>query len=157
MGASFGYAGVDSPDMSWLPLSRFESRAAGVLQCMGEGEANGGGNGTNGMAVGPMGVGSYRGQCGIVPNKHTKQLHSKNSAQFYVVRPIHAAPAIPAYQKRPFACIWPPNGQTAKNRAKPSPPSRSPLNLSPEKKFPRPNGFSRRTRLSHEILPGVSS
>jgi hypothetical protein len=28
-----------------------------------------------------------------------------------------------------------------------------PLNLSPEKKFPRPNGFSRRTRLSHEILP----
>ena len=30
MGASFGYAGVDSLDMSWLPLSRFESRAAGV-------------------------------------------------------------------------------------------------------------------------------
>ena len=28
-------------------------------------------------------------------------------------------------------CIWPPNGQTAENRAKPSPPSRSPLNLSP--------------------------
>jgi hypothetical protein len=31
MGASFGYAsGVDSLDMSWLPLSRFGSRAAGV-------------------------------------------------------------------------------------------------------------------------------
>jgi hypothetical protein len=30
MGASFGYAGVDSLDMSWLPLSRFESRAVGV-------------------------------------------------------------------------------------------------------------------------------
>jgi hypothetical protein len=51
MGASFGYASADSPDMSWLPLSRFESRAARVLQCMGEGEANGGGDG---MAVGPM-------------------------------------------------------------------------------------------------------
>jgi hypothetical protein len=88
-----------------------------------------------------------------VPNKHTKQLHSKNSAQFYVVRPIHAAPAIPAYHKRLFACTWPPNGQTAKNRAKPSPPSRSLLNLSPEKKFPRPNGLSRRARLSHEVLP----
>jgi hypothetical protein len=74
----------------------------------------------------------------------TKQLHSKNSAQFYVVRPIHAAPAIPACHKRPFAHIWPPNGQTAKNRAKPCPPSRSPLNLnlSPEKKPPWPNGFS---------------
>jgi hypothetical protein len=32
-----------------------------------------------------------------VLNNHTKQLRSKNSAQFYVVRPIHAAPAIPAY------------------------------------------------------------
>jgi hypothetical protein len=30
MGASFGYAGVDSLDMSWLPLARCESRAAGV-------------------------------------------------------------------------------------------------------------------------------
>jgi hypothetical protein len=30
----------------------------------------------------------------MVINDHTKQLHSKNSAQFYVVRPIHAAPAI---------------------------------------------------------------
>jgi hypothetical protein len=30
MGASFGYAGVDSLDMSWLALSRFGSRAAGV-------------------------------------------------------------------------------------------------------------------------------
>jgi hypothetical protein len=65
-----------------------------------------------------------------VPNKHTKQLHSKNSAQFYVVRPIHAAPAIPACHKRPApAYIWPPNGQTAGDRAKPNPPSRSPLNF----------------------------
>jgi hypothetical protein len=61
---------------------------------MGEGEANGGGDG---MAVGPMGVGSDRGLRGIVLTKHTKQLHSKNSAQIYVVRPIHAAPAISAY------------------------------------------------------------
>jgi hypothetical protein len=53
----------------------------------------------------------------------------------------------------PFAYIWPHNGQTAENRAKPSPLSRSPLNLSPDRKFPWPNGFSRRTRLSHEILP----
>jgi hypothetical protein len=30
MGASFGYASAGSLDMSWLPLSRFESRAAGV-------------------------------------------------------------------------------------------------------------------------------
>jgi hypothetical protein len=30
MGASFSYARVDSLDMSWLPLSRFESRAAGI-------------------------------------------------------------------------------------------------------------------------------
>jgi hypothetical protein len=30
MGASFKYAGVDSLDMSWLPLSRFESRAVGI-------------------------------------------------------------------------------------------------------------------------------
>jgi hypothetical protein len=30
MGASFRYASVDSLDMSWLPLSRFESRAACV-------------------------------------------------------------------------------------------------------------------------------
>jgi hypothetical protein len=51
------------------------------------------------------GVGSDRGQRGIVLNNHTKQLHSKNSAQFYVVRPIHAAPAIPAYHQRPFAHI----------------------------------------------------
>ena len=71
--------------------------------------------------------------CGADPSKAKKRLSAPN--------------------KRPFACIWPPNGQTTKNRAKPSPPSRSPLNLSPEKKFPRPNGFSRRTRLSHEILP----
>jgi hypothetical protein len=30
MGASFRYASVDSLDMSWLPLSRFESRAVGI-------------------------------------------------------------------------------------------------------------------------------
>jgi hypothetical protein len=30
MGESFRYAGVDSPDMSWLALSRFESRAVCV-------------------------------------------------------------------------------------------------------------------------------
>jgi hypothetical protein len=30
MGASFRYASVDSLDMSWLPLSRFESRAVCV-------------------------------------------------------------------------------------------------------------------------------
>jgi hypothetical protein len=30
MGASFRYASVDSLDMSWLPLPRFESRAVGV-------------------------------------------------------------------------------------------------------------------------------
>jgi hypothetical protein len=58
MGASFGCAGVDSLDMSWLPLSRFGSRAVCVAVCVGEGEANGGGDG---MAVGPMGVGSDRG------------------------------------------------------------------------------------------------
>jgi hypothetical protein len=71
---------------------------------MGEGEANGG---DDGMAVGPMGVGSARGQRGRVLNNHTNQLHSKNSAQFYVVRPIHAAPVIPAYhqRQRPFAHI----------------------------------------------------
>jgi hypothetical protein len=84
----------------------------------------------------PMGVGSDRGQRSIVPNKHTKQLHSKNSAQFYVVGPIHAAPAIPACHKRPFAHIWPPNGQTAEDRAEPSPPlvppPRPPLNSSPD-------------------------
>ena len=30
MGASFRYASVDSLDMSWLPLPRFESRAVGI-------------------------------------------------------------------------------------------------------------------------------
>jgi hypothetical protein len=30
MGESFRYASVDSLDMSWLPLSRFESRAVCV-------------------------------------------------------------------------------------------------------------------------------
>jgi hypothetical protein len=34
MGASFGYASVDSLDMSWLPLSRFESRAVCVAVCV---------------------------------------------------------------------------------------------------------------------------
>jgi hypothetical protein len=57
--------------------------------------------------------------------------------------------------RRPFAYICPPNGQSAEDRAKPSPPSRSPLNLSPGRKSPWPNGFSRRTRLSHEILPST--
>jgi hypothetical protein len=37
MGASFGCAGVDSLDMSWLPLSRFESRAVCGLGARGEG------------------------------------------------------------------------------------------------------------------------
>jgi hypothetical protein len=69
---------------------------------MGEGEANGG---DDGMGVGLMGFGSDRGQRGIVLSNHTKQLHSKNSAQVYVVRPIHAAPAIPACHQRPFAYI----------------------------------------------------
>jgi hypothetical protein len=80
--------------------------------------------------------GSDRTGGSIVLKNHTKQLHSKNSPQFYVVRPIHAAPAIPACHKRPFAYIWPPNGQTAEDRAKPSPPSRSPLNLTSDQKFP---------------------
>jgi hypothetical protein len=57
MGASFRYANVDSLDMSWLPLPRFASRALGV-ECLAEGEANGGGDG---MALGPMGAGSDRG------------------------------------------------------------------------------------------------
>jgi hypothetical protein len=30
IGASFKHAGVDSLDMSWLPLPRFESRSVGV-------------------------------------------------------------------------------------------------------------------------------
>jgi hypothetical protein len=33
MGASFRYASADSLDMSWLPLSRFESRAVCVAVC----------------------------------------------------------------------------------------------------------------------------
>jgi hypothetical protein len=49
--------------------------------------------------------------------------------------------------------IWPFNGQTTPNRAKPSPPLRDPLDLSPEKKLLGPNGFSRRAHLSHEVLP----
>ena len=57
------------------------------------------------------------------------------------------------YHKRPFAYIWPTNGQTAENRAKPSPPSHSPLDLGLGKKFLWPNGLSRRTRLSHKTLP----
>jgi hypothetical protein len=50
--------------------------------------------------------------------------------------------------KKPFAYIWPTNGQTAENRAKPSPPSHSPLDLSPDKMFlwpadqaPSPSSF----------------
>jgi hypothetical protein len=60
MGESFRYAGVDSLDMSWLPLPRFESRAVGVaiVWVRARREANGGGDG---MAVGPTGVGSDRG------------------------------------------------------------------------------------------------
>jgi hypothetical protein len=34
MGASFRYAGVDSVDMSWLPLPMLESRAVGVPVCV---------------------------------------------------------------------------------------------------------------------------
>jgi hypothetical protein len=35
MGESFKYAGVDSLDMSWLPLPRFESRAVCVaVSCL---------------------------------------------------------------------------------------------------------------------------
>jgi hypothetical protein len=33
MGASFRYADVDRLDMSWLPLSKFESQAVGVAVC----------------------------------------------------------------------------------------------------------------------------
>jgi hypothetical protein len=47
------------------------------------------------------------------------------------------------------------NGQTTPNSAKPSPPLRSPLKLSPDKKFLWPNGISRRTRLSHGVLPAL--
>ena len=47
------------------------------------------------------------------------------------------------------------NGQTTPNSAKPSPPLRSPLKLSPDKKFLWPNGVSRRTRLSHGVLPAL--
>ena len=41
MGESFRYASVDSLDMSWLPLPRFESRAVRVLPCLGECEGRG--------------------------------------------------------------------------------------------------------------------
>jgi hypothetical protein len=44
MGASFGYAGVGSPGMSWLPLSRFESRAVCVAVSLGESEGRGRGH-----------------------------------------------------------------------------------------------------------------
>ena len=47
------------------------------------------------------------------------------------------------------------NGRTARNQTKPSTPLHSPLDLSPQNKFLRSNGFSRRTRLSHEILPSA--
>jgi hypothetical protein len=105
------------------------------------------------MAVGPRRAGSGRGSRGIVQNGHSKQPDSKSSARFYVFRPIHGAPAIPACHKKQFAHIWPANGQTAENRAKPSPPSHSPLDLGLGKKFLWPNGLSRRTRLSHKTLP----
>jgi hypothetical protein len=62
MGESFGYAGVDSPECRVQTCRgrhcRGLSREQWVLQRMGEGEANGGGDG---MDVGPMGVGSDRG------------------------------------------------------------------------------------------------
>jgi hypothetical protein len=58
MGASFKYAGVDSIDTCRGYHCRGLSREQWVLQCMGEGEANGG---DDGMAVGPTGVGSDRG------------------------------------------------------------------------------------------------
>jgi hypothetical protein len=61
MGASFGYASAQSLDMSCLPLSRFESRAVCVVVC---------------------GLWERRGA-----SKYSKQLHSKNSAQFYVLGP----------------------------------------------------------------------
>jgi hypothetical protein len=44
-------------------------------------------------------------------------------------------------QPQPPPDIWPLNGKTAVNRAKPSPPSRSPLNLSPDKSSHDPTGF----------------
>jgi hypothetical protein len=63
--------------------------------------------------------------CGT--NKHTKQLHSKNSAQFYVVRPIYMQhlPYLRAIKGHLRTYGRPTEGQTAENRAKPSPPSRS--------------------------------
>jgi hypothetical protein len=104
------------------------------------------------VAAGPAGADRAGEGRGIARNKHTKHPHSEISAQFYVVRPRHDV--------RLFAAIcyvieriWPFNGQTTPNRAKMSPPLRFPLDLSPDKKFLRPNGFSRRTRLSHKVLP----
>jgi hypothetical protein len=43
MGASFGYASANSLDMSWLPLPRFESRAACVAVSRRRERARGGG------------------------------------------------------------------------------------------------------------------
>jgi hypothetical protein len=57
------------------------------------------------------------------------------------------------YHKRPFAYIWPPNGQTAETRPKLSPPLPSPFDLSPEKRFLRPSGLPRRVASINEILP----
>jgi hypothetical protein len=86
----------------------------------------------------------------MVLNNHTKQLRSKNSAQFCVVRPIHAAPAIPAYHQRPFAYMWPFIGQTAENRAKPSTPLHSPYDFGAHRRSGITNGPSRRTTSYHE-------
>jgi hypothetical protein len=54
MDTSFGFASVDNLDMCRGYHCRGLGREQRVLQCMGEGEANGGGDG---MAVGSMGVG----------------------------------------------------------------------------------------------------
>jgi hypothetical protein len=65
MGASFGYAGVDSLDMSWLPLPRFESRAVGVAMSRRERGARlphpiSVGSGARGPSVRPWMCASFR-------------------------------------------------------------------------------------------------
>jgi hypothetical protein len=60
------YAGVGSLDMSWLPLPMLVGREQWVLQCLGGGEANGGGND---MAVGPTVVASL----GLGEAQHSAQ------------------------------------------------------------------------------------
>jgi hypothetical protein len=122
-------------------------------QCMGEGEANGGGDGIlHGMAAGPIGAGSGRDQRGIVPNKYSKQLHSKSSAQFYVVRPIHAASAIPAWHKRPFAYM-PVQRTNGRKPRRTESAIAIPTQFKSRQKVPTAQRVSRRTRLSHEVLP----